>query len=885
MSFLRVSAVAVVLALLAACGGGAADAGDGLILGQSQDPDPVVIDVPFAYIRRQAPEGMAFKSIDPRQPLHFQPGADLIVADRAAPDAPRVNVSRRAFVDAQVESDAEVPSTWDVRDLNVSPDGRLLVFAMRAPAIEDADDDEQPTWNLWTYDPAADLLTRVFSDDADAEAGEDVMPAFLPDGRIVFASTRQRRARAILLDEGKPQYSRETEAGNGTTLNLHVVDPTGANLRQITFNPSHDLSPSVLQDGRLVYVRWDRAPGNDGISIYRTDPDGHGNELLYGFHSHEVEGIGQVEFGTPRALPDGRLLVRLQSAEPMLLGQADLLIVDPEAFTDLGVPVATNAGASETAFKRLVPREVRLDEQLSRGGRYLDAWPLFDGTGRLLVSWSQCRQVLDETLASCVGAGEDAVEAEPVFSIFVYDPADDTQLPLVVPQTGVAFTDPVALAPVGSPVVRVDAEAAGTLDADLVAAEAGVLDIRSVYDIGGEDTSEAGYRTLADPALSSLADRPVAFVRLLKQVSPPPRAVIQVPRFAFGPQRNLGQREILGYAPVHPDGSVRVKVPADVPFTLELLDASGARVHARRQYWLDVRPGEVLGCNGCHEAGDTRPHGRIDAEPQSINAGGPFVNVNAAIAGMGGQTLAQAFAERNGVPDPDFDVRFEDVWTDPAVRLPDAAFAFDYAALLTAQPVTSSCAMAWSARCRAVIHYAEHIQPLFDLPRVTLDVDGVTVLEDHTCTGCHAPVDGDGLAMVPAAQLELTAAASDQNPDQMVGYRELLFGDNEQELVDGVLLDRLVQATDAAGNLLFETDEDGELILDAEGMPIPVLVPVRVSPPARAAGALASTRLFAPFAPGGSHEGYLSGAELRLLREWLDIGAQYLNDPFAVEAN
>ena len=94
-----------------------------------------------------------------------------------------------------------------------------------------------------------------------------------------------------------------------------------------------------------------------------------------------------------------------------------------------------------------------------------------------------------------------------------------------------------------------------------------------------------------------------------------------------------------------------------------------------------------------------------------------------------------------------------------------------------------------------------------------------------------------------------------------------------------------MQATDAAGNLLFETDEDGELILDAEGMPIPVLVPVRVSPPARAAGALASTRLFAPFAPGGSHEGYLSGAELRLLREWLDIGAQYLNDPFAVEAN
>ena len=31
---------------------------------------------------------------------------------------------------------------------------------------------------------------------------------------------------------------------------------------------------------------------------------------------------------------------------------------------------------------------------------------------------------------------------------------------------------------------------------------------------------------------------------------------------------------------------------------------------------------------------------------------------------------------------------------------------------------------------------------------------------------------------------------------------------------------------------------------------------------------------------GGSHAGYLSPAELRLLAEWLDIGAQYFNNPF-----
>jgi hypothetical protein len=39
---------------------------------------------------------------------------------------------------------------------------------------------------------------------------------------------------------------------------------------------------------------------------------------------------------------------------------------------------------------------------------------------------------------------------------------------------------------------------------------------------------------------------------------------------------------------------------------------------------------------------------------------------------------------------------------------------------------------------------------------------------------------------------------------------------------------------------------------------------------------------FTKFAPGGSHAGRLTSAELRLVSEWLDIGAQYFNDPFAV---
>jgi hypothetical protein len=136
---------------------------------------------------------------------------------------------------------------------------------------------------------------------------------------------------------------------------------------------------------------------------------------------------------------------------------------------------------------------------------------------------------------------------------------------------------------------------------------------------------------------------------------------------------------------------------------------------------------------------------------------------------------------------------------------------------------------------------------------------------------------------VPDAQLDLTDGISDQNANQFKAYRELLFGDNEQELdAMGVLVDKLVKATDAMGNPLFQLDANGNQILDAMGNPIPVMVPIRVSPSMRSAGALASPRFFSIFAPGGTHAGRLTPAELKLIAEWLDIGAQYYNNPFDV---
>ena len=119
---------------------------------------------------------------------------------------------------------------------------------------------------------------------------------------------------------------------------------------------------------------------------------------------------------------------------------------------------------------------------------------------------------------------------------------------------------------------------------------------------------------------------------------------------------------------------------------------------------------------------------------------------------------------------------------------------------------------------------------------------------------------------VPAGQLELQDGLSPIEPDHFHSYRELLAGDNLQEVNNAALVDVLVQnGVDINGNPIFDT--------------------VPVAPSMRTAGANASPAFFSRFDAGGTHAGYLSDTEMKLLAEWLDVGAQYYNNPFDAPIN
>ncbi len=911
-----------VLTLLSACSSGSG--GTDVTIGDGQSMDPVTLDFPVFYVKRPVPDpdDTEVMDYDIREPLGFQVGADLYMRDQASPSTPEVNLT-----------EAQTQGVGDIRDVDVNFDGTKVIFSMRI--IEDPDQDPLPTWNIWEYDVTTSALRRIITSDTTAEEGHDIMPHYLPDGRIVFTSTRQRQSRAILLDENKPQYAAQVEAGpEQPTFLLHVMDADGANIKQITFNQSHDLDPSVLSDGRIVYTHWEQALAGSQMDLYVINPDGSDRQLLYGAHSHatgtvdpETNQPSTIHFLQPRAMQDGRTLALIRPFTGTDEG-GDLVLIDTANYVDneRGASPA-NAGLPGPAQMRALPTDVRTIPGPSPGGRYRSASPLFDGTNRLLVSWSQCRLIVEEETPA--EEGEEGrivpctserlentvtppVEAPPLYGVYIYDVRDNTQKPIVAPQEGFIFTEVVAGAARALPPVLLDRVAGVDYPDELLSESAGILSIRSVYDIDGVDTAEGGLAAISNPSNPAYQDRPARFLRIEKVVSQPDEDTQEVPNTHFGVAgRRFGMRDILGYAPIEPDGSVLVKVPANVAFAISVLDANGRRLGgtlgARHSSWLQAMPGETLQCNGCHAANadPAIAHGRRGLT-DSVNAGAlttgaAFPGANPVLAPFdAGETMAQARGRAmcGGVCEPSVDIAFDDWWQpnyDPATTPGSIDMCYGTASnikndpanansthvcinsLSTPPPTTDSCMTEWTGLCRITIHYPQVIQEVWDVARPDLDVDGDDVAdvdtnnEPYRCTTCHSPAAPDGTAQAPAGDLDLSGVASAEEPAHLISYRELLVERFDREL-------------DADGNVFIVQEEVG---VDAMGNPI--LQPVRVPTPMSGGSARQSGRFFNAVegvtTEAIDHSDFMSPSELRLISEWLDIGAQYYNDPFVAPEN
>ena len=811
----RVLALALTLAV-AACSG----EGDGSVgVGTGQDPDPVAPDFPIAYTKGPLndEDDQLQVNTDLREILRFAVGTDLYIRDRASPTAAERNVTRR-FTEGQ----------GDVSGVEISNDGRKALFAMRGPVDPGLalDDEEQPKWNIWEYVIATDTLRRLIVSDLTAQQGHDLSPHYLPDGRIIFASTRQQTAKAILINDGKPQYDARDEDREEPAFVLHVMRDDGRDdFKQVSFNQSSDYEPTVLDNGKVLFSRWDHAGNVNGIHLYQMNPDGTELELLYGAESHLTgTNNGAVQFVSAREMLDGRIMAILRPFDHPELGGA-IAIIDTQTYVENTQPVVSSVGMTGPAQTAATPNQVRTDLAPSPGGRFSSAFPLWDGTGRVLTTWSICR--LEEpdpadptgtifvpcTPERLAETNPPPVVAPPLYGVWMYDPTTQTQQPIVIGEEGVLVSDIVAAQPRRTPNSLPDKLPGVDFDADLVAEAAGIINIRSVYDLDG--VASVNIAAVADPSVTPPANRPARFLRIEKAVAIPDEDTVDLDNTAFGPNIQQGMREVIGYAPIEPDGSVRIKVPANVALALSVLDGNSRRISARHQNWIQVVPGQELTCNGCHVPASNLSHGRSTAfnaaYAGAAATGVAFPNTVGTFSPDAGETMAETRTRVSCQTDcaalePTVDVLYTDVWTDPAVATPSAPISYLYSNLATIAPTNINCISNWTPRCRVVINYETHIHPLWNEPRPVLDGMG-NQIGSNSCaqSGCHAPVNAMNAAMVPAGQLDLTDGISPDEADHFNAYRELLFADNRQILVGGAIQDEQVQiGVDAMGNPVLE---------------------------------------------------------------------------------
>ena len=914
---IRMMVLALVCFAVAAC-----SKDEGVQLGTGQNADPVVVDFPIAYVKAPLPldDNGVFEQQDVREQITFEYGADLYYRARAAVGADAINITGEI-----------TQGRGAIRDVEIDYDGSRLLFSMRTPFIEGVDEEDQPaTWNIWQYTFATGELVRVIADDLTAEIGHDIMPKYLPDGRIIFSSTRQTQSQALLLDENKGAFPAMDEDQNEFAFNLHVMEDDGSGLRQVTFNQSHDLDPSVMTDGKIVFSRWEHNLANNEFNLYRMNPDGSELELLYGQWSHDTgTGGATIQFLQPRETDDGRVMV---VARPFTNteGGGDLIVIDTAQYVENTQPLKDNIGilTGPAQADATINEVVTTPGVPSPGGRYYSAYPIQDGSERLLVSWSQCRLVeqladdgdpetvdtrivpcTDENLANVVvpdpddpvplAVGEFGV-AQPLYGIWIYDPSDETQLVIVPGEEGFMFTEVVTGDPRPFPAVIPDNTNYFTQDPSLPDSGQAILNIRNVYDFDGAFPPGIDPYALADPAQTLAADRPARFLRITKAVSQPDEDLREIDDTAFGVTTFFGMKEIVGYTPIEPDGSVMVRVPANAALMIDIVDDKAMRISPLHGSWLALTEGQELRCNGCHDPNSGLSHGRYDAFESAYAgaqvAGVEFPNTDPQwFVGEVGETMAEVRARVTCADgscsslEPSMNVIYRDVWSANPLDVngepinPDIDYL--YTDLTTAPPTSLACQTDWQWNCRSVINYESVIHPLWSQPRiVTVDDDNdpatpeVPLLDangeivNNNCINCHAfpyidPNDGVTI-LPPAGQLELTDGLSVDEPDHFHAYRELLVTDNLQFVdANGVLLDvEVVVGQDADGNDIIEN------------VPQPS--------PASVAGARASSDFFDRFNdPNDLHFNILSQAEQRLIAEWLDVGAQYYNNPFDAPEN
>lgn len=416
-----------------------------------------------------------------------------------------------------------------LRDPEVSFDGKKIIFSMRK--------NKKDFYHLYEINRDGTALHQLTFD----EGVTDIDPLYLPDGGIVFSSTRQ------------PKYCM---CNRHIMCNLYRMNEDGSACRQIGVSTLFEGHASLLDDGRVLYDRWEYVDRNfgDAQGLWTVNPDGTKHSIYYG---NNTKSPGAVIDG--RQIPGSDLVLCIfSSCHDRPWGA--LALIDRRKGVDGADPVVQIWPQSS---KTLVGNG---DLDSFKWIEYFceDPYPLnqeFFLVSRSIWlkrgSWN-----VDDSKMGIYLMGRDGTEElllEGNHSLF----------------------DPMLLEPRHTP------QPLPSMCND--AANTGRFYVQNVY----EGTHMQG----VEPGT-------VKYLRVVE--SPEKRTWTYGGWYGQGEQapavnwHSFENKRILGEVPVEEDGSANFEVPSGTFVYFQLLDKDKKMVQSMRSGTM-LMPGETNGCIGCHE--------------------------------------------------------------------------------------------------------------------------------------------------------------------------------------------------------------------------------------------------------------------------------------------
>ncbi len=424
-----------------------------------------------------------------------------------------------------------------VGDVDLHSSGRRLLFSMPG---------SHGRWQIFEIQTDGGGLRQLSR--GEQEDVDNFDACYLPNGKIMFCST------AVFA--GVPCVRGRDHVGV-----LFVMDQDGGDIRQLGFEQDQDYCPTVLNDGRVLYTRWEYAdiPHFFSRQLFSMNPDGTNQKSFYGSNSYWPNSIFYA-----RPIPGHPTqVVGVVSGHHARRRSGELVLFDP----------ARGQHEADGVVQRIPGRgqkvEPIINDRLVVGSwpKFLHPFPLSDKY--FLVS---CRR----NEASRWG----------VYLVDVFD----NMLPLYE-DTDHDLLEPIPLRPVAPPPVIPDRVDRNREDA--------VINLGDIY-------SGPGMAGVPRGTIKSL--RVIAYHYAYQNMADDSRAI--------GVDSSWDTvKMVLGAVPVYEDGSAMFRVPPNTPLTVQPLDAEGKAVQLMRS-WMTAMPGETLSCVGCHAPSNAAPPARYTLAAQ-----------------------------------------------------------------------------------------------------------------------------------------------------------------------------------------------------------------------------------------------------------------------------